>query len=965
MTRSRVPGPFRRLRRQPLRLTAVVLLCATAVAGSAVQSAAAVALGTTISENWRGSYDILVTPPDEEPAVTGDALPPNALAGGSSGLSIADWQRIAAVENVEVAAPIGEILVPALRPSAPAVVLPRAVVQQAIPPQAYRMTLTYATDDGLGERIVERSSIPLVVDGVGDDPPSAEALEECMNGVVGYGWNGTTHDVDRQRYPALVSELCYNPLSSGPAAGTQGGTGEWSRAHAAPGEDVIALALPVAPQPVTRITLVDPTSERALLGDEGAFLEPLLSVADVDQADVEAMQAWAEGPGAEFGAGFNAMLAAELGAATALNDPAAIDDIRRLLRDNGEDLDAQIRAGIAGAGFTPLIVSEAEIAPLTLKIEIEGFGGAERSGDGYVLPAGIDTDGIGAPLGTSVADVSSLLNPFLAGAERVAWPGTSAVADAGVVSWNSLRIQTIGKGAPAVYGSSDGGIVLEPSGYSAALHAYGAFADSLQLGADPARAGTESAYTSPSLFSDASRTEREGSTAIPVGSFDPDALAIDEAAADYVPIGAYGAVDSTIIGGENAGATMRPSVSGLGLVSPRTVAIGSIRSAALWGDESPIASVRVRVGGLDGYTPAAQREVVRVAQQIEEAGFTATIIAGSSPRAVELAVDGYAFGTDDPAQPQSVGRLGTIVQSWSELGAAARVELAVSSTVWAMLGIALAAGLLLLGATQFAAVPARRNVAVVLREIGFTRHRILRWFAAEELPGLLTVAIVSAAAWLLSGFSPLAGVAGGLSVVVLSLTSALAILEASRRGGATPADRRSHRVGARTVAGFGVRQALVHAPTSLVHLFAVIVVGVAAAAVAETMMSGRLHAGQSSLALLSSAQQVLPQAVLGVIGIVGGLLLARVARRVDLERRAEQWSLLRAAGWTGSQIAMAQRVEGVTIGVPALIATGAIAVLASILLGWSSGIVPVLTALVAGAASAMLALAIRIRGGTE
>lgn len=160
--------------------------------------------------------------------------------------------------------------------------------------------------------------------------------------------------------------------------------------------------------------------------------------------------------------------------------------------------------------------------------------------------------------------------------------------------------------------------------------------------------------------------------------------------------------------------------------------------------------------------------------------------------------------------------------------------------------------------------------------------------------------------------------------------------------------------------GFGLRQALVHPLTVVVHLLAMVVIGLAAGALTETLITGQAQLGASSLASMIGAQQLGPQIALGTIGVVGGLLLARVTRRLDLTRRAEQWGALRAMGWASRQVVRAQRAEGLAIGIPALLITAGIAVAAALMLHTTA--LSVTVAVVTVLVSALLTFGIRTRG---
>ena len=104
-----VPGAARRLWRDRQRVVALGLLALTAVAASGLQSTSAAVLQQTLDENWRGSYDILVTQQGKDP-VTAGMLHSDALVDATSGrLSRDDLELIRSLPGVEVAAPIAEV----------------------------------------------------------------------------------------------------------------------------------------------------------------------------------------------------------------------------------------------------------------------------------------------------------------------------------------------------------------------------------------------------------------------------------------------------------------------------------------------------------------------------------------------------------------------------------------------------------------------------------------------------------------------------------------------------------------------------------------------------------------------------------------------------------------------------------------------------------------------------------------
>lgn len=960
-----MPGSLRRLLRQPLRVVAMGLLAVTVLAASGIHSAAALALQRTLDENWRGVYDILVTPRD---AVTdvGGMLPPNALTTSEEGITIVQWEQVSALDGVEVAAPIGEVLVPPGFHGGGTLIIPAGAIPAAKQaPQGFHVTVTYTTDDGLGERIVDRSEFELIV----DETPLAEgdeAYEQCL----AQEWMFRDYLVDSERYPALVQALCASTSSAASIRLTSLVEGQLRVVDDAGRKDYAILYLLDAPRPAVRVTVIDPVSERALLGEAGGFLDPLVAIAPSRDTRFSELRAWAEERARDSGQELDGVLPwlIEPQAGTDFSEhEGALEDVRRLYRDNGGDFDRDfVEAQWAQQGFVPVLVAENEVAPLTIKVDIAAVGEVALTGwPEQIRWPNADFAEPGVPVGNVAADVAALLNPLVASPQPVPWPGTDATSAA--TPWGGLAsLRNLEKLQPSGYVWQDGRMVWEPSAYTSPMvSSRGLSGESGIVRIAPTVPGAEAAYSAPRDDWIGAPTETMNHLAA-VGTFDTTALGLDEDAAIHVPLGAYDPVTSTVSAGPHAGKTMSPGVTGLGLVSARTAALASIHSAQLWQDAAPINAIRVRVSDIDAYTPGNRERVIAVAQRIEALGLSAAIVAGSSPAGVDIAVEGYAFGTDDPDSFQTVGPLGTITQRWSELGAAARVALSVSESTLAILAIALAASVLLLGAVQIAGTPGRREQAAVMRDIGFTRGRIIRWFAGEEIPGIVMVLLIGVAALWIAGGTRIALAAAGIVVAVVLLAAIASVVAGSQgRVRTRVRDARSRRLGARSVAAFGMRQALVHPLTSLVHLLSIVLVGLSAAALSAAAANGWEAAGTSNLALLALGRHLAPQLALGVVGMLCGILLARLARRIDLARRSPQWELLRAAGWAGGQLVTAQRMEGVAIVVPALVITAGLvcfgALRLDLLPAWIAGSI----AVAAGLATALLTFSAGWKGSTS
>lgn len=920
--RPPIPGPLRRLAREPGRIAALGLLALVALASAGLQAGAVVALRASLDANWRGAYDILVTSGD----AAGDReglLPPNALGGEGPGMTLAEVETIRRVNGVDVAAPIGEILVPALAFADARVAIPRELAGADEAPQAFRVTAEFTTDDGLGERAVTIGTHTIVVDGSRGEPAPDPACTPTDGSFNNFAYTA-------EEYPALASWHCFTDYGDGVYEEFSDG----GMSFQDPLDDATFQysLMSSSPGSTTRITLIDPESERALLGEAGSFLTPLLDLAPGADTRVDDMTRWAQSEPGPFGRAYLAEqedIALQMAGIGVYRSEAVIDDLRRLHAANGSDWDEIGRAALADGRYLPLLVADAAVAPLTVKVTVETFGAVENlppenvpfGGPSfrYTLPESLREGLPGDVVGTTVADISDALNPFRRAAAGIAWPGADPSTAELLPDYSSLGVPSLARPTASPLALVGDTALLRAAGYRAPRLFESGPESAFDLAADPTTPGTETAYTGLRRL-----PTPQGVSAVPIGTFPATGVTSADDAVDFVPLGAYEPVGSRIAEGPHAGAELAPSVTGLGLVSPRTIAIGSLTSVASWGDGAHVNAIRVRVDGIDGYSAAAQERVVEVAAAIEALGYQAAVVAGSSPVDTPVRVLDYAFGA--PAGGlQATGELGTILQRWSELGAAARAELALEGASIAALAVALGAGVILLGAVQLAGVPARRTQSGVLRQLGFPRSRIAVWLAAEELPALLGFVLVAALAIWLSSASRLSllviGIAGGTAVLASILVVALGSRSANARRITPPA---SARLGARTVAGFGARQALVHPLGTLLHITAVVLVGVASGALAATVLRGRAESGQSLLAGLLAEQQLLPQLALGASGVTAGIVLALLVRRLELRRRRHQWAALRAAGWTTRQLSLAQRVEGALVVGPALLIAGAL-----------------------------------------
>jgi len=847
---STVPGPARRLWRDRPRLVAVGLLAVTAVAASALQSTSAVVLQQTLDESWRGTYDILVTQKGKDPTVAG-LLNSDALVDATMGrLGMNDLALIRALPGVEVAAPIAEVSF-AERDlmGDPVVWVPVPVRADASleDPQAFRVTVSAATDDGVSSRDLAPQSLvafayqPRISQTIFDTDGSP--LLDEQGRVV------TQQKYDSPRLLAADATVLFATSAYDAGSGT------------------IALGLSLAPRPAAMIALVDPVAERALLGEAGAFLDPIIDHTGARE---------------------------------------------------------------------PVVVLDRQVPPLRLQVRVEEFDSvapgsagqeavdqAQSTGflqNGQVAPT-IPADATSSVVGEYRLDASSTLDPF--GGARLLLGGVTDERTSGAMGATGGPEPRSVLGAryriPEDAAATGLGASLLPRGYST----FGQYSEAPLSGAAPPGSVTEYAKlfgavgAGGALLSDEDVADHFDV----VGSFRPDELRALSGDVSFMPLGAYDVQAPTLVA-DAAGEAITPrplagSLTGFGIPGTNAIAVGSFDMLDGLDVDRPISAIRIRVAGIDGYTADAQQRLLTAASGLESLGYHATIVAGSSPQALRVLVSGYALATQDDAGDQPIADLGYIDQEWSRLGAVVEADTAVSATSLALLAVAIPAVAVLLSAVQVASIPGRRATAGVLRQLGWRRGRVVRWFLAEEALAFAGVTLVGAVAVALSSVPVIAAVSVGVALALLAVTSLLAV-----GGGSRAARVRSRSARGGRIAGpgaFGVRRARTQVAGSLSLALALVLVTVAVAIGTAVFVQGRALAGPSALGAVASARAWLPQGVLAAVGLMSGIVLAVLSRRMTLGRDRDQWTALTAMGWGRGELIRAQGAELAFSAVPGLL----------------------------------------------
>ena len=953
----------------------------TLLATAGLQSAAATALQATLDAHWRGAYDILVT---SKKAAQNDLLSPNTLVDDGDRMPLRDLERIRAVDGVDVAAPIAQIVVPSMDSTRLDVAAPVDASKTTLDPQEFRLRVRYLTDDGLGERLALSKTYRLTLDTTDaprDVPVDRSAYDDqgCTTEIDGISVDcGYDYPETEQRYVAMVREESPTNVSMGSSSTLSNSLVDGK----------VVFQLPGVALPPTRMTLIDPVAEQRLLGVGGDFLDPLVDVGAGSQHAIGDLADWsAAQPEDAFSRTIDQAVIQEQANVDGWRESDQYQEYVAKKRELGE-----VPVGpdeiYPPARYIPVLVAPVADVPLTLKVDVEAMGPGELPdiASNYWAEPAIDDAGVdGVPLGSMAADVRSLLDPFSTRALTLPWLGApDAAPEPGAASYAGAYLGQAARSILSTPGEKNGVLTLESTGYiGTSMEIYWNGDPSAWIQKGPGTmAGAQSAYSTVAAEQLSQPSSSGAAFLLPIAGFDADAIALPADPLSYVPLGAYDPATTTRVSDASGEPTdpvgLLPIAGGLGLVGARTAAIADIGAMADSFREPRMDAVRVRVAGVDRYDAAGIATVGSVAEAIERLGLSATIVAGSSPQTVRLAVDGYAFGTTDAGGVQKVGALGAVEQQWSALGAAARLGTSVSQASLALLATVIAATLALFAIGSLAGGAVRRSEAATLRTLGWTRGRILRWLLAEQWPAIVAVLATGGLAALLAVdnaivLSATASVA--LAVIVIAVVRAVSGSSGERMRFATadellqeraedrpevrwtnssvppaghegyglahetmddPADaadaaahgaqgragtrrRPRMRLGAESQLGFGLRLVRADGGAAAGNAAAVLIVMATTASFVLSVGLGRAGAGQSLVARFGTAQALAPQLALGVVGVAAGVLLTVLVRARTLQRRQRSRAVLRELGWVGSDIRRAERAEVLVVGLPVAI----------------------------------------------
>ncbi|WP_349897240.1 hypothetical protein [Parafrigoribacterium soli] len=840
---------------------ATFTVCVALVALSSLGASATLRVDHALDANWRGAYDILVTPHGQDfgGQSTGGVVDSNFVAtAGAGGISLDELAKVRRIANVDVAAPIGNVGI--LR-------------DLAITPSLY------ISDDPKTGRT--------------DLPPRAEMIRATT--TLTRETSTRVETLSRKTgLVALARRTSVNPMSATASSmASPSGFGVQT--------DDFSFQVPLGQLPAfpSMVIAVDPAAEARLWGARGTFLKAL-SAAPADRKIHSAAATWA----GMIDEKHYPVQQAEI--STADNDPStangevvplvvnrsqteslklSVTIQRAALPDNTLPADpAQLEAAAKNATFTPFVTLTKDASAVSQPFTSPAL---EVQWPGSQHPVG---DSAGTFFSTSTA-----LDPMLVGRPSYKRSGTTSQNGT-----PSFRLVPQGKIGPD--GGSLGGEFAEGSG------------------SDPS-VGATTAYRLPKKTRGTGFTT---ALPAPLGSF-TDAELADEGAqtTSYAPSGVYSAGTTVVTRSSRPaiadGTTVSPNLSGLDFITPAPGAFTDLQGGETLRGSTPIDAIRVRVGGITSYSRSGQDRVFAVASSIDRLGLEAKIVAGSSPQPVALYVpDYFPSGADN-------SDLGWVRQDWTTLGASVTVQSAMSGLtrlLVILVGIAVSVGLLI---TQYITGIARSREVAILGRIGWTRRRVRRRILAGYLPGVVVVVAVGATCITAIGNQDPLSMTMTLSITVLSFVAAtLGAFRSLSRDHDRKGIIRSPKMvtSARAIA---LRHLERSPGLAVAQVAGLALLGLTVSLTSGALATQRQAAGATRLAGVVFDAGIVALVALGFAGALAAFLLTVTGRLSEIKRRHDETALLRAIGYRSRARNASHRYEILVVTVIALAATTAFA----------------------------------------
>lgn len=849
-------------------VTVVVALIATAFLGTGLEARTV----SVLDENWRGAYDVLVTQAGEDfgGGATGGLVDGNFVStAGVDGISLEQLDAIRGLDGVEVAAPIGMVGLQRGLSLTPQLYIPddveRGITGLGRDPELVRITSELIRETGTGEQLVWRS--------VGAVVTAQQAAS-----ASGSGTDVTTDPASGARFgwPGAFSPMVTNQSQQ--------------------------IQLGSLPEFGSTIVAVDPVAEQALLGEAGHFLEPLVALPAERQAG-------------QLGSGWvERHVDRDRYTIQWFDVHSATNDPQRQRRP-----------------VVPMVVNEAVVAQTRLEVRLDRadeppttIPDSPEAVRDLVEAASFDD------WETVTRDVSDVVVPFSTPDLILLWPGSQLPDGESGGSFSlpasTLTPQLIGRPSYEAVSSEQAPgeapsfrveprEIVGPDGQEPPPPSAGPFVsdDGYDEWGTDLGVGLQRAYRQ---LGEVDAPGFEAALPAPVGEFDSDSLDLGMDEVSYVPFGSYDPAITTLIDLPGQ-PRVAPGLTGLDFVTGPPGAITDLEGAATLRGSPPIDAVRVRVAGIDSYTPDARKRVAEVAEAVTALGLAATVVAGSSPQPVAIFV---------PDRDDQGSDLGWVEQQWTTLGAAAVVESTLTDLQRLLVLIALASATAGLLSSSVLAGRQRHLAVALLRTVGWTERQLCGRLLIQQLPLLVAVAAGVAIA---AAISP-----GGGLMVATAATGTLAALLAvaaatwsSLSGQRSASPRRRAGSGFASVGRLAVRLTFAQPVALGCKLAGLIVLAACVLAAGSSVLAAREAVGETRLAGLALDRTAVATMMLALAGTSAAAVLLMLGFQADRGRQLHDLATMRRLGFTEPTLTRLALGQALGIAVLGLALSSAVAVL--------------------------------------
>ncbi|MEJ8548722.1 FtsX-like permease family protein [Brevibacillus borstelensis] len=222
-----------------------------------------------------------------------------------------------------------------------------------------------------------------------------------------------------------------------------------------------------------------------------------------------------------------------------------------------------------------------------------------------------------------------------------------------------------------------------------------------------------------------------------IGFYDPEKLAIAKDPIEELPMETYRPAEARLVLDKdgkpmNPSVSVRPSLNPFGLLTNPPLMLTTIDAATQLMGDKPIASIRIKVKGVEGVSQASQQKLEAVAEEIEKrTGLIADITLGSSPQPVLVHV---------PANG-SYPAMGWIEQFFVKLGSVFTLFREVSLGFSGIMGIVMLMAVTYVFATNLVTLYARTNEFGLWLAVGWRPGHVagILFLEACLLGGIVTL----------------------------------------------------------------------------------------------------------------------------------------------------------------------------------------------------------------------------------